>query len=927
MKKASLLVLPLTALFAAGAASGAPEMRALPMTRAAWEKYQPLGGEFEDGRYITIHEQAPAFEVARDFAPSSNIVVEATFTPRRKVGEGEVNASIAILESPGRYWHLFLAESRFGKRTFGFTELGGASQIQSTLPVLEKEGLAATWEWGRAYRLRITIDDGAATGEISDSETGVRLFRLRYGLAPGHVASGRPAFKFYRLIGDFEEIDCNRMQSNAIECDRPTAIDCNRQQSIAIEKSFYRTTRDASGKWWFTDPSGKPFFLSGIGVVSHAGHYSAALGYAPYARTVARKYPTLEDWATNTLSRLTSWGFNFLSSPSSILLRRGLPHAHVLGIGQQFATYGDEFDILPCDGGPCSGFPNVFHPLWPEYCRYRAEFVCAQDRDDPWTLGWYIDNELSWWGDKRKFTTPPASGLFDAAALKAPGHPARMALEAFLAEWKNSHKDTETQRDSLSTNENKNLCDSVALCDIKNVPVEVKREFVRLCARKYFEETTRAIHEFDPNHLILGCRFAGLPSADPVVWEECGRFCDVVSVNIYPMADLDRGVAVDWPGPNAQLISDILGERVRIAGKPAIITEWCFSALDSGLPCTHGAGQRFFTQKERAKATSIFASTMWAMPECAGYVYFMWCDQPAVGKNGPQSENTNYGLVNADDEPYQEQVAALAALQCNPGTSRAADVPKPHKVMPPEAEDFAAMAAVAGGNRLQSIAIENGSLLVGGKGVFSTMLREYSRGHVLWTAATEVAGVVIEKTNLSAPTSVVSFRGVTASGPFEVAIRFYEPPGREFFIAELLSVRNCGTAPLPFESVFFRLMPVDEEGVEAARGDDVFEPPKEGQPTPIPPSLWRPWGSGAWILPDGTVLGFLSPRTTGVIIRFWRDPALHSDAQMHYPRYTLAPGETWTPDYHPFVIGGMTSGGESGWRAFCDRVKAAEEKK
>jgi hypothetical protein len=207
------------------------------------------------------------------------------------------------------------------------------------------------------------------------------------------------------------------------------------------------------------------------------------------------------------------------------------------------------------------------------------------------------------------------------------------------------------------------------------------------------------------------------------------------------------------------------------------------------------------------------------------------------------------------------------------------------------------------------------------------MLREYSRGHVLWTAATEVAGVVIEKTNLSAPTSVVSFRGVTASGPFEVAIRFHEPPGREFFIAELLSVRNCGTAPLPFESVFFRLMPVDEEGVEAARGDDVFEPPKEGQPTPIPPSLWRPWGSGAWILPDGTVLGLLAPRTTGAIIRFWRDPALHSDAQMHYPRYTLASGETWAPDYHPFVIGGMTSGGESGWRAFCDRVKAAEEKK
>ena len=898
MKKASLFILSLAILLAAGEAGGVPEMRALPMARAAWEKYQPLGGEFEDGRYITIHEQAPAFEVARDFAPSSNIVVEATFTPRRKVGEGEVNASIAILESPGRYWHLFLAESRFGKRTFGFTELGGASQIQSTLPVLEKEGLAATWEWGRAYRLRITIDDGAATGEISDSETGARLFRLRYGLAPGHVASGRPAFKFYRLIGDFEEIGvASEPEVGSLEPDfaRPETRNPN-------PANFYLTTRDASGKWWFVDPSGNPMFLSGIGVVSHAGHFSAALGYAPYARTVARKYPTLEDWATNTLSRLTSWGFNFLSSPSAILNRRGLPHAHVLGIGQQFATYGDEFDILPCDGGPCSGFPNVFHPLWPEFCRFRAEFVCAQDRDDPWTLGWYIDNELSWWGDKRKFTTPPASGLFDAAAKKTPGHPAREALEAFLAE--------------------RGFTDAAL-----SAPVEVKREFVRLCARKYFEETTRAIREIDPNHLILGCRFAGLPSADPVVWEECGRFCDVVSVNIYPMADLDRGVAVDWPGPNAQLISDMLGERARMAGKPVLITEWGFSALDSRLPCTHGAGQRFFTQKERAKATSIFASTMWAMPEVAGYVYFMWCDQPAVGRNGPQSENTNYGLVNADDEPYAEQVAALSALQLNPAASRAAAVPQPHEVVSPKATAFADKAANAEcgmqNAECRMIEVADSSLVVGGKGVFSAMLREYSRGGVSWTAATQASCHGGEREAPHART--VTFRGETASGPFEVAIRFHEPAGRDFFIAELLSVKNSGTAPLPFESVFFRLLPVEKEGAEAARGDDVFEPPKEGQPTPIPPSLWRPWGSGAWILPDGTVLGLLTPRTTGVIIRFWRDSALHSDAQMHYPRKDLAPGETWAPDYHPFVVGGATSGGEAGWRSFCDKVKTVEK--
>jgi hypothetical protein len=375
------------------------------------------------------------------------------------------------------------------------------------------------------------------------------------------------------------------------------------------------------------------------------------------------------------------------------------------------------------------------------------------------------------------------------------------------------------------------------------------------------------------------------------------------------------------------------------------------------LPCTHGAGQRFFTQKERAKATSIFASTMWAMPEVAGYVYFMWCDQPAVGRNGPQSENTNYGLVNADDEPYEEQVAALSALQLNPAASRAAAVPQPHEVVSPKAEDFAHQAGILNAEAQRSgeeeekktgledgnlgnpvnpvkknsassasprLCVENQSLLVGGKGVFSAMLREYSRGGVSWTAATEAFCREGEREAPHART--VSFRGETASGPFEVAIRFHEPAGRDFFIAELLSVKNSGTAPLPFESVFFRLLPVEKEGAEAARGDDVFEPPKEGQPTPIPPSLWRPWGSGAWILPDGTVLGLLTPRTTGVIIRFWRDSALHSDAQMHYPRKDLAPGETWVPDYHPFAVGGATSGGEAGWRSFCDKVKTMEKK-
>ena len=896
---AILSALHLLAFFAAGAA---PEARVLPFERAAWEKYHPLGGEFVDGRYVSLHEQAPSFEVSRLVPPSANLAAEATFTPERKAAKADGTAAISIFESPGHYWDLALYESKPGKRSIAMSERSGTSQVHSALKVEADIGAGATWEWGRAYSLRIALDGKGVQGEVRDAESGELLFRRRYALEPGHIASGRPAFRFNRIIGNFSGIKAtvNEADSHrATEAQRsssPSNHETNLCGSVSLceeNKKFYRTTRAEDGRWWFVDPDGKRFFLSGIGVVSHNGFFNSALGYAPYARTVARKYPTLDDWATNSLARIRSWGFNFLSSPSAILLRRGFPHAHVINIGQNFACYGDEFDILPCDGGPCSGFPNVFHPLFKEYCRFRVRSFCTADRDDPWTLGWYIDNELSWWGDKRKFKTPPARGLFDAAARKAPDHPARKALEAFLEEWNNSHKDTASHRGSLSTNASTNLCVSVSLCDIENIPAEVTREFVRLVARKYFEATTAAIREVDPNHLILGCRFAGFGSADPVVWEECGRFCDAISVNSYPMVDLDRGIAVSGFAQHDRPIADIIRERARPAGKPVIMTEWGFSALDSGLPCTHGAGQRFFTQRERAEATSIFARTMWALPECAGYVYFMWCDEPAVGKNGPKSENTNYGLVNADDEPYEEQVAALSAVQLHPEESRHAPLPEAREVVPPSAAE---MASRFGRVESQDISIGVASSHGAQRGI-----------------------------PIGGGTLTLALHG-HENGAFEADVRLHRIAGRPFVLAELLAVRNCGVEPMTFDAATFQFLPADEAavaGTAPARGDDVFAPPADGQPTPIPPMLWRPWQSGAWVLPDGNILGMLSPRTGGVSIKFRKDDALHGDAEYKCGSLTLAPGGEWTPQHAPFVIAAALSGGEDAWRDLCAEIRAA----
>ena len=884
----------------------------LDMASEAWENMNPLGGTFVKGVYDCRNEASHSFAVSKAQPLSSNVTVTATYRPEQITGQTFKTAAVALYECPGRYWHMALVESPTERRGFELCEMRDEQWLSQQSLKMEIDQVKGTWKPGETYRLSLAMDGAGVEGTVHAAD-GCLLFRRRFRLKPGAVGCGRPALKSYAISGVFSDVTAT--------CGAPCPTPAPVAQKVSsfppyhgvANAGFFRTAKDADGRWHFVDPLGKPFFLAGVGSANPRGDYNAKLGYAPYGRTVARKYPSVSDWSTNTLARLTSWGFNMVSSPEKTLLHRGLPHATILSIGTMMSSCGD-YDILPCDGGPCTAFPNVFSPKFEAYCRYVARRQCAPNKDDPWLIGYYIDNELSWWGDMRKFSTPPARGLFDACAKKPAGHSARVALEAFLKER--------------------------GIASPEAAPVEVTREFIRLIARRYFEITTRAIREADPNHLVLGCRFAGLRSSDPVVWEECGRYCDVVSANVYPMVDLDRGVALNGLHAKARPIADIIAEHAAMAGKPVIVTEWSFTALDSGLPCTHGAGQRFFTQRERAAAAGVFARTLYALPCCAGYVFFKWSDQPVCGRKSEKSENSNYGLVNADDEPWPELVAALAEVQNDPAKWRAAPLPQERPVTRPCAESAAKDCIGICGNCEQlrfvnnpdgTFALSNGlvrltgriggaDISIDGAGVFSPSIREYSGGRVWWTGAPDVVSVRGEvKDGLGILD--VTFRGQTKAGPFEVVERLYLPRGQSFFIAELRGIANKGGRALPIDAAYFRLTPKDRAGVRVATGDEAFEPPKEGQPTPIPPGLWRPWRTSAWELPDGTYLGLTSPRRSGVEIKFWQDKNLHPDACFSFTRTEIAPGGAFDVPERPFVAGACCRGGQPAWRKVCAALR------
>lgn len=587
---------------------------------------------------------------------------------------------------------------------------------------------------------------------------------------------------------------------------------------------FYRMKR-CDGRWMLLDPQGRETFLRGVDHVRYRGVYTYVHGapFGHYERWNDAHYASVEEWCVETLGRLRSWGFNMLGGGASDeMYGRGLSyvkslalsHGLTVGTGNNSTGAGKEgLWICPHEGSPCTEFPNVFHPDFPAYCDRVASEKCAPLRNDRNLIGYCIDNELAWWG-----RGPRATGLFDSTRALPPDHTARRAVEYFLRER--------------------------GLADSTKVSAEVKREFLRVIAEKYFSETVAAIRRHDPNHLILGVRFAGVEINDQVVWEVAGRHCDVLTFNCYPWADLDRNVVLTRQ-VGGERVADAFRRLSAISGKPLFVTEWSFPALDTPCPSTHGGGMRCRTQGERARASNLFARTMLALPEIVGYSYFMWVDEPPEGISSVYPENSNYGLVNERGEPYKELTQMFCRLHRDWRRYRKAALPeeRPGGVL---SMDFAKSRGIVSSKgfcrsgNTWTWANDAGMRLEGGIGpgrlVSSVTLNGVELGSVgamgqyildgasVWHDLETVENVRFADGALEFKASRQGWRGVS----FEMTFRLTLDANRPEFMLELLKVRNRGSVPIHFKALFLcQYSPFAKEGVfrrsrPLAWGDDIM---------------------------------------------------------------------------------------------------------
>ncbi len=391
------------------------------------------------------------------------------------------------------------------------------------------------------------------------------------------------------------------------------------------------------GGWWFVR-GGDSFLSRGVNVVEPSEPSPRDSGNC---YNVLPKFDGSEDaWAESTVDRLRSWHFNTVGAWSNeAIYKQEIYHTRVVWFG----GYGGSNDQRLID---------VFSEEYRERLEKTALEQVQPFRNEEWLIGYFINNELPWYGDRAWKTSSTTSLVTRYMELSA-GAPGKRAVVRFLQDsYKGNWEDF---RADWSTNAK----DFSSLLFERNLQPRNSRSSVAVfgwageVAERYFLLCEKAIRAHDPQHLILGSRFS--MEAPAAVLKACAGHSDVISVNHYRQS--------------GHIDQDRLQRLYALTQRPILITEFSWRATENGsdLKNIEGASVTVPTQEDRAAACREYLGELVREPYIIGYHWFQYHDQPPAGRYF-DGEDSNFGLVDTRDRPYEAVVDALKEI--NRGAER-----------------------------------------------------------------------------------------------------------------------------------------------------------------------------------------------------------------------------------------------------------------
>ena len=448
----------------------------------------------------------------------------------------------------------------------------------------------------------------------------------------------------------------------------------------AMHATGWFHTQKQGGRWWLVTPEGHAFFSLGVNAVNltdgrtyvqgreymfaDPGAANGPFGgsgdsrsdqgsqrdngmnhgrwWDVYANNVARSFGSDKDepaWRKRTVDRLKAWRFNTLgnwSDPAFVGDHR-IAYTVPILIHGDFNTVGTGFDYW-------GRMPDPFDPRFATATEAAVAKATKGVRDDPWLLGYFADNELSWAGRGPQGRWALATG----SLAQGPESPAK---QAFLDYLKKTHGDAATFAKAcgvLATHWEQVAAKGFKAPDPDEAHPAIAADyiaFLKLYANQYFRTVAQTLKKADPHHLFLGGRLA---VRTPEVEEASAAYADVTSINTY----------TDLPEHGFDVAA------FRKMDKPVLITEFHFGSADRG-PFGNGVAA-VASEEERGKAYARFVDAAVASGVIVGTHWFQYVDQPVTGRI-LDGENAHIGLVGITDIPFEGFTRAVTDANARTG--------------------------------------------------------------------------------------------------------------------------------------------------------------------------------------------------------------------------------------------------------------------
>lgn len=417
------------------------------------------------------------------------------------------------------------------------------------------------------------------------------------------------------------------------------------------KNGFFQLAKSGN-RWWLVKPDGSLHWSVGTmaAMPGNSGNGNTEVynwyknNYGNNAEGFANMlYDSLSHWGFNSFA---GWTSDYFASISKNKFDQGdeyFPMYRVLGL----ARMGDkDYYAKNRDGEMKDGDHSMvdpFNPTWQKEAREKAEKLIPEYKDEPWFVGWYIDNEIDI-NDLFKFVW------------------AEYSSQEFINRLQEKYQTIENLNKAWSSTFGKyNFTSFESVQEEKPEPKDWEDplysdfvDFERAMLKKYIDFTYHLVKELDPNHLLISNRINLGPMCDLHRSVDLWGKYDLICMNIYPQ-NLKIGFS------EGEL--EIMRKLHAGTGKPVIIGEWSVPAISDELysfnvdplnrPLDWSWPQVVRNQSERGEVYKACMLQLASLDFMVGAGWFK-----PIDVNSPV-RRANRGLINGNFEPYGTMIDSI----------------------------------------------------------------------------------------------------------------------------------------------------------------------------------------------------------------------------------------------------------------------------